>query len=106
MIKEMENKKKCNGSCPNGGSCPSGGEQDGPGNSPQSSSPQNDTKGGNASGKGEVDKKKVEELAAVWGKLPEKERIRMLTDLTRGMPSKDRSVIEAYFKELQKKSSK
>jgi hypothetical protein len=30
----------------------------------------------------------------------------MLVELTRGMPSKDRAVIEAYFKELQKKSSR
>jgi len=110
MIKEMENRRKNqsgNGDAENQGQCPNGGPgQDNPGNSPQSSNPQNDTKGGTASGKGEVDKKKVEELAAVWGKLPEKERTRMLVELTRGMPSKDRSVIEAYFKELQKKSSK
>jgi len=108
MIKEIENKKKCDGSCPNDGSCPSGGEgkQDAPGTQPQSSSPQNDTKGGTTKGSGDVDKKKVEELAAVWGVLPEKERTRMLAELTRGMPSKDRATIEAYFKELQKKAIK
>jgi hypothetical protein len=108
MIKEIENKKKCSGgSCPNGGSCPSGGEQqDAPGTQPQSSSPQNDTKGGTANTRGEIDSKKVKELAEVWGKLPDKERTRMLVELTRGMPSKDRAVIEAYFKELQKKSSR
>jgi hypothetical protein len=105
MIKELENKKKCNGSCPNGGSCPSGGQQDGPGTD-KSSSPQNDTQGGTANGSGQVDSKKVKEIAEVWGKLPEKERAQALRELTRTMPAKDRAVIEAYFKELQKKSSK
>jgi hypothetical protein len=53
-----------------------------------------------------VDQKKVKEIAEVWGKLPEKERARALVELTRNMPAKDRAVIEAYFKELQKKSGK
>jgi hypothetical protein len=53
-----------------------------------------------------VDTKKVKEIAEVWGKLPEKERAQALRELTRTMPAKDRAVIEAYFKELQKKSSK
>jgi len=46
----------------------------------------------------------VKEIADVWGKLPEKERARALVELTRGMPAKDRMVIEAYFKELAKKT--
>jgi len=53
-----------------------------------------------------VDTKRVKEIAEVWGKLPEKERARALVELTRGMPAKDRAVIEAYFKELAKKSGK
>jgi hypothetical protein len=65
-----------------------------------------DTQGGTANGKGEIDQKKVNEIAEVWGKLPEKERARALVELTRGMPAKDRAVIEAYFKELAKKSGK
>jgi hypothetical protein len=52
-----------------------------------------------------VDSKKVKEIAEVWGKLPEKERVAALRELTRNMPAKDRAVIEAYFRELQKKSS-
>jgi len=107
MIKEIENKQKCSGNCPNGGSCPSGGQQpgDGPGTD-KSSSPQRDTQGGSANGTGQVDSKRVKEIAEVWGKLPEKERAQALRELTRTMPAKDRAVIEAYFKELQKKSSK
>jgi len=53
-----------------------------------------------------VDDAKVKEVAAVWGKLPEKERARALVELTRGMPAKDRAVIEGYFRELQKKANK
>jgi hypothetical protein len=105
MIKELENQQKQQGQCPNGGNCPNGGQQ--PGSSPgtdRSSSPQRDTQGGTANGKGEVDSKRVKEIAEVWGKLPEKERARALVELTRGMPAKDRAIIEAYFKELAKKS--
>jgi hypothetical protein len=62
-----------------------------------------DSNGGTANGKGEVDTKKVKEIADVWGKLPEKERAKALVELTRGMPAKDRAVIEQYFRELAKK---
>jgi lauroyl/myristoyl acyltransferase len=48
----------------------------------------------------------VKELAEVWGKLPEKERARAMRDLTLSMPAKDRAVIEAYFREIQKRSGK
>ena len=61
--------------------------------------------GGTAKGKGDVDSKRVKEIADVWGKLPEKERARAMVELTRGMPAKDRAVIEAYFKELSKKAA-
>jgi hypothetical protein len=64
-----------------------------------------DTRGGTANGTGQVNEKKVKEIAEVWGKLPEKERAQAMRDLVRGMPAKDRAVIEAYLKELQKRSS-
>jgi len=63
-----------------------------------------DSNGGTANKPGEVDTKKVKEIADVWGKLPEKERAKALVELTRDMPAKDRAVIEAYFKELAKKT--
>ena len=63
-----------------------------------------DTMGGTASGTGQIDPKRAKEIAEVWGKLPEKERAAALRDLTRSLPAKDRAVIEAYFRELQKKS--
>jgi hypothetical protein len=108
LIKEIENKQKNgSGSGQNDGNCPPGQQpgQDAPGTD-KSSNPQKDTQGGTANGTGQVDQKKVKEIAEVWGKLPEKERARALVELTRGMPARDRAVIEAYFRELAKKSSK
>jgi hypothetical protein len=59
---------------------------------------------GGKSGKGEVDPKRVKEIAEVWGKLPEKERARAMVELTRGLPPKYREAIETYFKQLNSKS--
>ena len=41
-------------------------------------------------------------MAAVWGKLPERERAKAMMELTRDMPPRYREVIERYFKELAK----
>jgi hypothetical protein len=112
MIKELENKAK-NPPPPGGGggsdgNCPDGG-MPGSGSAPgtdMSSGPMQDTMGGTANKPGEVDVKKVKEVAEMWGRLPEKERAAALRELTKTMPAKDRAVIEQYFKELQKKSGK
>lgn len=69
-------------------------------------SPPPDTVPGNEQGSGQVNPKKVREIAEVWGKLPDKERAAALRELTRTLPAKDRAVIEAYFRELQKKKSR
>jgi hypothetical protein len=104
LIKEMENQGK--GQC-NGGNCPNGGQ---PGNNPNNtinpSAPQNDSFGGTGSGPGNVDPKKLKELAEVWGKLPEKDRAKAMTELTRDMPPRYRAVIEKYFKEISKSDAK
>jgi hypothetical protein len=106
MIKELENKQKCSGGCCNGGNCPNGSDgADGPGTGTPSS-PQKDSNGGTANGPGEVDLKKVKETAEAWGKLPEKERAQAMRDLIRTLPAKDRAVIEAYLREIQKRSGK
>jgi hypothetical protein len=106
MIKELENQQKGNGQC-NGGNCPGGGQ---PGNNANNtirpSGPQKDSNGGNGSGPGDVDPKKLKEIADVWGKLPEKDRVKAMTDMTRDMPPKYREVIENYFKNLDNKASK
>jgi hypothetical protein len=93
MIKELENQQKGNCCC-NGGNCQN------PNNNIRASSPQNDSNGGNGSGPGQVDPKKIKELADVWGKLPEKERAKAMLDLTRGMDPRYREAIETYFKKL------
>jgi hypothetical protein len=104
MIKELENRQKPGGD----GACPPGGQEPGPDGEgkERSTNPAQDTIPSSGNGTGEVNKKKVQELAEVWGKLPEKERAAALRELTRSLPTKDRAVIEAYFKELQKRSSK
>jgi hypothetical protein len=97
-IKELEN--QCNGNCNgNGGNCPNGGNGN-PGNNIRASSPQQDSKGGNGAGPGNVDPKRFKELAEVWGKLPEKERAKALVELTRDVSPRYREVIEEYFKKL------
>jgi len=103
LIKEKES--QCQGQC-NGGNCPNGGQ---PGNTPNNtinpSAPQNDSFGGNGSGPGNVDQKKLKELAQVWGKLPEKDRAKAMAELTRDMPARYREVIEKYFKNLANSES-
>ena len=40
-----------------------------------------------------------------WGNLPEKERAKAMTELTRNMPPRQREAIEAYFDRLQKQGT-
>ena len=68
--------------------------------------PADDTHNPSAEGTGQVDRRKVKEIADVWGKLPEKERARALLELMRKMPVEDRHLVEAYFRELQKRTNK
>ncbi|HEV3204993.1 MAG TPA: hypothetical protein VGY77_11445 [Gemmataceae bacterium] len=51
-------------------------------------------------GPGNVDQKRLRNLAQQWGKLPEKERAKAMQDLIREMPPKHREVIENYFKKI------
>ncbi len=104
MIKEMENRAK-GSSQSNGGNCPSGGQpKNGPGGLFPGSPMQDSNVVTGQQGKGEVDIKKVKEIAEVWGKLPEKERAKAMVELTRDLPPKYRDAIEAYFKQLNSKS--
>ncbi|HKI33651.1 MAG TPA: hypothetical protein VKA46_17485 [Gemmataceae bacterium] len=100
LIKEKENQGQGQGQG-NGGNCPNGGQPgSNPNNTTNPSSPQNDSYGGNGSGPGNVDPKKLKELAEVWGKLPEKDRAKAMAELTRDMPPRYREVIEKYFKKI------
>jgi len=68
--------------------------------------PPPDTHGNTEKGTGVVESKKIKEIASVWGTLPEKERARALRDALRDMPPKDKAVVEKYFLELNRRTSK
>jgi hypothetical protein len=106
IIKEIENQKN-NQSSSNGGSCPNGGNnQNGtPNNNLRASNPQRDSNGGNGTGPGQIDPKRVKDLTEAWGTLPEKERAKALLELTRDMPPRYREVIENYFRKLSAESA-
>jgi len=76
-----------------------------PNNNVRSSSPQNDSNGGNGSGPGTVDPKQFKKVAANWGNLPPKEREKAMVELTKDLPPRQREVIETYFKKLAQTSS-
>lgn len=72
----------------------------------QQDQPPDDTPAGGERGSGRINPKKVKELAEVWGKLPEKERVKALRELQLTLPRRDRRIIEAYLEELQKRTGK
>lgn len=51
-------------------------------------------------GPGKVDEKKLAEMAAVWGKLPEKDRAKAMMELTKDLPPRYREIIENYARQL------
>jgi hypothetical protein len=93
LIKDIENQMK-NGAA---AQCP-GGQNQGPGG--QGPMPMQDSQIATNSGPGLVDPKKLQNLAANWGKLPEKERAKAMMELTKDLPPRYREVIENYFKTL------
>jgi hypothetical protein len=54
--------------------------------------------------KGEIDAKRLKEIAEVWGKLPEKERAKAMLELTRDLPPRYRETIETYLKKIATQS--
>ncbi len=52
------------------------------------------------SGPGQVDAKRIKELADQWGRLPPREREANMRELTRDMPPRYREVIQEYFRRL------
>lgn len=57
-------------------------------------------------GKGVVDEKKLREYADKWGTMPERERAKAITEITKDLPARYRVVIEDYFKSLSGSASK
>jgi hypothetical protein len=99
LIKDLENQCK-NGQC----QCPGGVPQPGPGSN-QPIQPQQDSQIQTNSGPGMVDPKKLQHIAEIWGKLPEKERAKAMMEMTKDLPPRYREVIENYFKTLARSSS-
>jgi len=101
IIKKLENQAKGGGGGGGGGQdpgCPPGGQQQpGPG-AGAPTAPQQDSYGGSNSGPGNVDPKKIKEIVDAWGKLPEKERAKAMTEMIRGMPPAYRQMIEEFYK--------
>jgi hypothetical protein len=99
MIKDLENQRSSSSSS-NDGNCPSGGSSGPPSGSIPSGTPATDFGLPQGQMKGEVDSKRLKEIAEVWGKLPEKERAKAMLELTRDLPPRYRETIEKYLKEL------
>ena len=57
-----------------------------------------DSKIANNGGPGQVDPKRFKEIADVWGKLPEKERAKAMTEMMRNMPPAYRQMIEDFYR--------
>jgi hypothetical protein len=53
-------------------------------------------------GPGNVLEQKLKNYQQNWGKMPESERAKAIQELTRDLPPRYRSVIEDYFKSLNK----
>jgi hypothetical protein len=91
----------------NGGNCP-GGKSNKPGNKPgntnQPSSPMQDSNVATNSGPGQVDGKKIKDLADKWGTLPPRDRESAMRELTRDMPERYREVIKEYFRRLSQQA--
>jgi len=98
LIKEKEAQSKGGGQC-NGGNCPGGGTKPGSGQGPK---PMEDSNGGTNGGPGNVLETKLKAYQENWGKMPEAERARAIQELTRDLPPRYRSVIEEYFKTLNR----
>ena len=62
--------------------------------------PQTESIGGSNSGPGNVDPKKLKELVDAWGKLPERERAKAMTEMVRDLPPAYRQMVEDYFRKL------
>lgn len=96
LIKQLEQQ----GDGSNGGNCPDGGQCEKPSNNIQSARPKQDSDISGGTGPGAVNAKKLKETAQNWGKMPERERVKAMVELTKDLPPRHREVIETYFKKL------
>jgi hypothetical protein len=54
------------------------------------------------SGPGNVDEKKLRQIAEEWGSLPPEKRAKIVEDITRDLPAKYKPMIDEYFKALNR----
>jgi hypothetical protein len=99
LIKELEN--QCKGQC-NGGNCPNGSKPGNGGNNVNPSAPAQDSTIMGGSGPGNVDEKKLRQIAEEWGTLPPEKRAKIVDEITRDTPAKYKPLIEEYFKSLNR----
>jgi hypothetical protein len=95
MIKEAEDDAKPKETKGAEGGLP--GEQEKGQGDAQGARPKDDSDIAGTSGKGEIDQKRIREIARVWGKLPEKEREKYLLDKSRDMPARYQDAIKKYL---------
>ena len=102
-IKELEAKAKGQAQGqPGDQPCPGGGPPGDKSGGGPPNAPMQDSVGGNDSGPGQVDVKKLRNYEQVWGKLPEAERKKVTQDFIREMPPKFKPMIEDYFRSLNR----
>lgn len=101
LIKEKENDGKGSKSEEDG---QANKTKPGPGQRPDAPAPDSIVMGG--SGKGNVDEKKLREVAQQWGTLPPAQRAKVVHEITRDLPPKFRPMIEEYFKALNRLPNK
>ena len=67
----------------------------------QTKAPAGDSKIMNGAGPGEVENKKLIITAEVWGKMPEKDKVKALEAVNRQLPAHIREAAEGFSKKLQ-----
>jgi hypothetical protein len=103
LIKQLEEEQQKQQSQCQGGNCQKPGSGSKPSNNLKSSSPQQDSLGGNGTGPGQIDPTKFKAATDKWGELPPKERAKAALELTDKMSDKHRDLIQSYLRELAKK---
>jgi hypothetical protein len=80
--------------------------RDGPGGPgprvPGAGDPARESDIGSASGDGSVDARLARLRNIQWGNLPPKERARIMAELTRGLPARDRALLDNYIRSLSR----
>ena len=118
MIKEKENQQKQQQQSPgppkpgdpkpgdgSDGQCPPGGPpKDGPpGNTNQPSNPLQDSQIAQSSGEGKIDPKEKSKATEQWGNLQEKDRAKIMRELTRDLPKELKESSDIFLKKLGEK---